>query len=151
VNITFAQPYIRVIDDLLCQPEWESVVIAAESVVLRDTIPGTAIWKGTISENPKESYEAIVWPPEGSEALVAECAKAAGERSLPMRFYPTRVALDLGLEAIVNVAKTPEGELVIGRELTDWVAITTSIYAYSAGTRAMWHDDGRFYSGAFIY
>ena len=151
MKVTFSQPYIRVIDELLSEPEWDSVVKATEAVILRDTIPGTAIWKGTISENPKESYTAIVWPPKGSEALVEQCAMAAAERSLPMRFYPTQSALDTGLEAIIDVAKTEEGEAVVGQEVTDWVAVTTSIYAYSAGTRAMWHDDGRYYSGAFIY
>jgi hypothetical protein len=149
MKITFSRPYMKVIDELLPETLWQSVVTATESVSLRDTIPGTAIWKGSTDENPKESYEAIVWPPKGSENLVAQCTVAATERSLPMRFYPTRTPLDIGLEAIMETSRTAEG--VVGQEITDWVAVTTSIYAYSAGTRAMWHDDGRYYSGAFIY
>lgn len=149
MKTTLSNPYLKVIDELLPEPLWKSVVTATEAVTLRETVPGTAIWRGAIDENPLESYEAIVWPPKGSEDLVAQCTVAAAQRSLPMRFYPTQSPLDIGIEAIMKISRTAEE--VVGRETTDWVAVTTSIYAYSAGTRAMWHDDGRYYSGAFIY
>jgi hypothetical protein len=145
----YSKPYIEVIDDLLEPPEWDAVVEATEAVALRETVPGTAIWHGAVQEHPKESYQAIVWPPRNSDALIAKCSIAAEQRSLPMRFYPTGTALDIGLEAVMNAAAKFRD--VVGKELEDWVAVTTSIYAYSAGTRAMWHDDGRYYSGAYIY
>jgi 2OG-Fe(II) oxygenase superfamily len=141
--------YIEVIDDLLPEREWLRVSSAVEQVPLRNTVVGTAIWRGPVEEHPLESYHAIVWPPSGAASTVAACTAAAKERSLPMRFYPTDTDLDCGLEAIMEVARKPGS--VLGIESVDWVAVTTSIYAYSSGTRAMWHDDGRYYSGAYIF
>jgi hypothetical protein len=144
-----SQEYLEVIDNLLPAPKWEAVCAAVEQTPLRETVVGTAIWHGPREEHPLESYHAIVWPPSGSDELVSACRSAAQARALPMRFYPTGTAIDIGLDAIMNAAARPGS--ILGKQMIDWVAVTTSIYAYGAGTRANWHDDGRYYSGAYIY
>ena len=146
MNATYADEQIAVFDDVLspedfrsfwafCQKEtWEGVHARQRLGVFR-LDDGEPLWGGQVAW-PSVDLDGLL-PPE------LDLSKA------PLKFYPTRKAIDPVLEAIK--ARCPQVEKLIGKEGEDWAGINVRPYIYPRGTGVSWHADNGPYSGAVIY
>jgi hypothetical protein len=68
---------------------------------------------------------------------------------LPYLLCPTGLPIDRLLDAVARKAKRVPG--LVGKEKADWVALSGKTLLYPQNAGLQWHDDAKFYSGAFAF
>ncbi|WP_257453439.1 2OG-Fe(II) oxygenase [Archangium lipolyticum] len=146
MKATYIDEQVAVFDDVLspedfknfwnyCQNEtWESVHAQTRLGVFR-LDDGDPLWG-----------KQVAWPSMPLEGMLPpglDLSKA------PLKFYPTRKAIDPVLEAIK--ARCPHVTSLIGKEGEDWAGISVRPYIYPRGSGVSWHADNGPYSGAVIF
>jgi hypothetical protein len=85
----------------------------------------------------------------GSRAKLLPRDRYPADADLPYLLYPTHGPIDGLLDQIAAVARhVPR---LVGRERTDWVALSGKTLLYPANTGLQWHDDAGFYRAAFAF
>ncbi|WP_437952674.1 2OG-Fe(II) oxygenase [Sorangium sp. So ce296] len=90
--------------------------------------------------------ENIAWAPVAIEPMLPPGITV---ESLPVRFYPTKTALDALLDALQKLLPTCTD--LIGSKGHDWMGIVGKLYAYPAGSSMSWHSDDDELDGSFIF
>ena len=150
--------HFAVIDNLLPEEQFQTISRYIESLPFRPTNPGLdPIAK---SEEPGFGANMFVYPSEPivaklTEENVSSFRAASRKASTEIIMYPTGAPFDEVFIAIKQEAA--KMSQLLGKEGADWGAIVALAFAYGAGHSYRWHtdgsefEDGRHYTGAFIY
>jgi hypothetical protein len=85
----------------------------------------------------------------GSRSKLLPRERFPADADLPYFLYPTNGPIDRLLDQVAAVARRVPR--LVGREKSDWVALSAKTLLYPANTGLQWHDDAAFYRGAFTF